>query len=309
MQRTKLFWLGGLAAVVAVLAGVLVFLTKNDTQDTLLPLCPYTAEEITALSYAGSGVEADFAKGSDDVWRLSSDPTLPLQQTMVESTVESYAVLNASRKLAGDELAELPARSETPLMTFSVGAGDKTLSYTVDSLNAVTDTYYVYDADGNVYVVAKNDLVTLCKSPRKYYKAQTLTEYQTADIAGMQVNDLCFAQTDSSWTLDDDAAAAIDQSAVNKMAATLLQAQTQWTVTSPQDDSVYGLDAPDVRATLTFTDGSSLTVVFGALCPESEGENLCYMAADCTPTVVYEVSAVYKEAFAVTKESLLVQEE
>ena len=227
---------------------------------------------------------------------------------MVESTVESYAVLTASRKLEGDELAELPARSETPLMTFSVGAGDKTLSYTVDSLNAVTDTYYVYDADGNVYVVAKNDLVTLCKSPRKYYKAQTLTEYQTADIAKMQVNDLCFAQTDGSWTLDDDAAAAIDQGAVNKMAATLLQAQTQWTVTSPQDDGVYGLDAPDVRATLTFTDGSSLTVVFGALCPESEGDNLCYMAADCTPTVVYEVSAAYKEAFAVTKDSLLAAE-
>lgn len=309
MQRTKLFWLGGLAAVVALLAGVLVFLTKNDTQDTPLPLCPYSAEEITALSYAGSGAEADFVKGSDDVWRLSSDPTLPLQQAMVESTVESYAVLTASRKLEGDELAELPARSETPLMTFSVGAGDKTLSYTVDSLNAVTDTYYVYDADGNVYVVAKNDLVTLCKSLRKYYKAQTLTEYQTADIAKMQVNDLCFVQTDGNWTLDDDAAAAIDQGTVNKMAATLLQAQTQWTVTSPQEDSVYGLDTPDVRATLTFTDGSSLTVVFGSLCPESEGDNLCYMSADCTPTVVYEVSAAYKEAFAVTKESLLVREE
>ena len=309
MQRTKRIWLIGLAAAVAVLAGALAVLSQKKPQDTLLPLCPYAAEEITALSYAGNGVEADFVKGSDAVWRLGSDPALPLQQAMVESTVESYAVLNASRKLAGDELAELPARSEAPLMTFFLTAGDTELSYTVDSLNNVTDTYYVYDASGNVYVVAKNDLVTLCKSPRKYYKAQTLTEYQTADIAKMQVNDLCFAQTDGSWTLDDDAAAAIDQSAVNKMAATLLQAQTQWTVTSPQDDSVYGLDAPDVRATLTFTDGSSLTVVFGALCPESEGENLCYMAADCTPTVVYEVSAAYKEAFAVTRESLLVQEE
>ena len=308
MQRIKRIWLAGLAAAVAVLAGALAVLSREKPQDTLLPLCPYAAEEITALSYAGNGVEADFVKGSDAVWRLGSDPALPLQQAMVESTVESYAVLNASRKLAGDELAELPARSAAPLMTFSLTAGDTELSYTVDSLNNVTDTYYVYDASGNVYVVAKNDLITLCKSPRKYYKAQTLTEYQTADIAKMQVNDLAFVQTDGNWTLEDDAAAALDQSAVNKMAATVLQAQTQWTITAPEKDSAYGLDAPDVRATLTFTDGSSLTVTFGDLCPETEGDNLCYMAADCTPTVVYEVSATYKQAFAVTKDSLLAAE-
>lgn len=308
MQSTKRIWLIGLAAAVALLAGALAVLSREKSQDTLLPLCPYAAEEITALSYAGNGVEADFAKGSDDVWRLSSDPALPLQQAMVESTVESYAVLNASRKLTGDELAELPARSEAPLMTFSLTAGDTELSYTVDSLNNVTDSYYVYDASGNVYVVAKNDLVTLCKSPRKYYKAQTLTEYQTTDIAKMQVNDLGFVQTDGSWTLEDDAAAAIDQNAVNKMAATVLQAQTQWTLTTPEEASAYGLDTPDVRVTLTFTDGSSLTVTFGDLCPETEGDNLCYMAADCTSTVVYEVSAAYKQAFAVTKDSLLAAE-
>lgn len=305
MQHTKRIWLIGLAAAVALLAGALAVLSREKSQDTLLPLCPYAAEEITALSYAGNGVEADFAKGSDDVWRLGSDPALPLQQAMVESTVESYAVLNASRKLTGDELAELPARSEAPLMTFSLAAGDTELSYTVDSLNNVTDSYYVYDASGNVYVVAKNDLVTLCKSPRKYYKAQTLTEYQTTDIAKMQVNDLGFVQTNGSWTLEDDAAAAIDQNAVNKMAATVLQAQTQWTLTTPEEAGAYGLDAPDVRVTLTFTDGSSLTVTFGDLCPETEGDNLCYMAADCTSTVVYEVSAAYKQAFAVTKDSLL----
>lgn len=308
MQRTKRIWLIGLAAAVAMLAGALAVLTQKKTQDTLLPLCPYAAEEITALSYAGNGVEADFVKGSDDVWRLSSDPALPLQQAMVESTVESYAVLTASRKLAGDELAELPARSDAPLMTFSLTAGDTELSYTVDSLNNVTDSYYVYDASGNVYVVAKNDLVTLCKSPRKYYKAQTLTEYQTADIAKMQVNDLGFVQTDGNWTLENDAAAAIDQNSVNKMAATALQAQTQWTLTAPEKAGAYGLDAPDVRVTLNFTDGSSLTVTFGDLCPETEGDDLCYMAADCTPTVVYEVSATYKQAFAVTKDSLLAAE-
>ncbi len=38
--------------------------------------------------------------------------------------------------------------------------------------------------------------------------------------------------------------------------------QTAWTITTP-DASAYGLDDPDVTATLTFTDGCAWTVRFG----------------------------------------------
>ena len=54
--------------------------------------------------------------------------------------------------------------------------------------------------------------------------------------------------------------------------------------------------------TLTFTDGTILTVRFGNL--TAEDESLCYVASSGAPTVVYEANADYKSAYAVTKESL-----
>ena len=36
------------------------------------------------------------------------------------------------------------------------------------------------------------------------------------------------------------------------MAGTILEMQTAWTITAPDADSAYGLDAPDVTATLSF---------------------------------------------------------
>ena len=65
---------------------------------------------------------------------------------------------------------------------------------------------------------------------------------------------------------------------------------------------------------VTFTDGTQLTVRFGDLVPDAADDtdtgsttttSLCYLASDGAPGIVYEVKAAHKDAFAVTKESLL----
>ena len=66
----------------------------------------------------------------------------------MQSLVEDYANLKAQRKLEGDDLAELPAKSDTPQMTITLGAGEQTVDLTVDQLNSVADVYYVYDESG-----------------------------------------------------------------------------------------------------------------------------------------------------------------
>lgn len=53
------------------------------------------------------------------------------------------------------------------------------------------------------------------------------------------------------------------------MVSTLCEMQTEWSITTPEADSTYGLDAPDVTAVLTFTDGTQLTVRFGDLVPDA----------------------------------------
>lgn len=304
MNRKKMLPLVVLAAGVVLLAAVLAVLKFSRTgQETVLPtLCGFPAEEIDQISYSGDNEEATLLKGSEGNWMLESDPTLPLDQQVVTSLVEKYAALTPQRQLQGDELAEIPAMSDTPRMVLTIASGDNVCTLTVDQANDVADIYYVYAGDGSVYTVAQNDLSGLCKDPRDLYKTQTLTDKEADDVASMQVGELNFTQTDGTWTLTDDPSYPLDQDAVEKMANTVCGLQTDWSITSPQEDSAYGLDQPDVTVTLTFTDGSSLTVRFGNL--TAEDESLCYVESSGAPTVIYEANADYKSAYAVTKDSL-----
>lgn len=310
-NKKKLLPLVLLLAVVVLLGILLAVLNQTgETTDTTTPLCDFAAEDIDKLAYAGNNVDVTLIKSSDGNWMLDSDPTLPLDQTKVTSLVESYANLTAQRKLEGSDLAELPEKSDTPQMTIGLTSGEKTVNLTVDQLNSVADVYYVYDESGAAYTVKRSDLASLSKSARDLYKAQTLTDKTIDDVAAMQVNDLNFTQTDGNWTLTDDPDYALTQGSVKKMASTILEMQTAWTVTTPEADAAYGLDSPDVTAVLTFTDGTSLTVRFGKEVPSEEtgdgtaDDSLCYLACDAAPTVVYEVNADHKSAYAVTKESL-----
>ena len=304
MNKKKLLPLAVLAAVVVLLAVLLAVLTRQDeTADTALPLCSFDTDSIDKLAYSGNNQDVSLIKGSDGNWMLDSDPALPLDQTKVESLVEDYANLSAQRKLQDSELGELPEKSDVPQMEITIGAGENSVELTVDQLNSVADIYYVYDGTGAAYTVKRSDLATLSKSARDLYQAQTLTDKTIDDVAAMQVNE--FTQTDGSWTLTDDPDYALTQSAVKKMANTILQMETAWTITTPDADSAYGLDSPDVTATLTFTDGTSLTVRLGAESADgTDRDSLCYLASDAASTVVYEVNADQKAAFAVTKESL-----
>ena len=149
MKNKKFLPLVILVGVVALLGILLAVLTLHGEAetDTTLPLCDLAVDDIDALSYAGNNVEVSLLKGSDG-WLLADDPSLPLDQSKVQSLVEDYANLKAQRKLEGNDLAELPAKSDTPQMTITLGAGEQTVDLTVDQLNSVADVYYVYDESG-----------------------------------------------------------------------------------------------------------------------------------------------------------------
>ena len=229
-------------------------------------------------------------------------------------TFATSQILAAARQLQDSELGEIPVMSDTPAMVFTLKAGKTTRTLTVDQLNDVAGVYYVYDDAGGVYTVAKSDLNNLCKAPRSLYAAQSLTDKTSDDVTALTVGDLQFVLNDGTWQLADDADYALDQSAVKRMVSTLCEMQTEWSITTPEADSAYGLDAPDVTAVLAFSDGTQLTVRFGDLVPEAADDtdtgsttttSLCYLASDGAPGIVYEVKAAHKDAFAVTKESLL----
>lgn len=316
MNRKKMLPLV-LLAVGAVLLGVLlaVLTCENEAEeDTGIPLVDFAAEDVDELAYSGNNVDVTLLKGSEGNWMLDSDPTLPLEQSAVQSLVEKFTDLTAARQLQDSELGEIPVMSDTPAMVFTLKAGKTTRTLTVDQLNDVAGVYYVYDDAGGVYTVAKSDLNNLCKTPRSLYAAQSLTDKTSDDVTALTVGDLQFVLNDGTWQLADDADYALDQSAVKRMVSTLCEMQTEWSITMPEADSTYGLDASDVTVVLAFSDGTQLTVRFGDLVPEAADDtdtgsttttSLCYLASDGAPGIVYEVKAAHKDAFAVTKESLL----
>lgn len=305
MNRKKMMPLFLLAVCVVVLAVVLAVLRLSSSEEEPqgIPLCAFEIDTIDKVSYSGNNVEVTLLKGSEGNWMMESDPTLPLDQDVVADLIQRYGELTAQRKLENEDLTGLPERTETPLMVFEIASGDTVCTLTVDQANDVADIYYVYDEVGTVYTVNQVDLAGICKEPRDLYKPQTLTDKTVDDITAMQVGELTFTRTDGVWTLSDDAEWPLNQDAVEKMANTVCGVQTDWTITSPEEDGCYGLETPDVTATVKFSDGTDLTVKFGDLTPDDDG--LCYLVSDGAPTVVYEVSADYKAAFAVTKETLL----
>lgn len=316
MNRKKMLPLVLLAAGAVLLGVLLAVLTRENEaeEDTGIPLVDFAAEDVDELAYSGNNVDVTLLKGSEGNWMLDSDPTLPLEQSAVQSLVEKFTDLTAARQLQDSELGEIPAMSDTPAMVFTLKAGKTTRTLTVDQLNDVAGVYYVYDDAGGVYTVAKSDLNNLCKAPRSLYAAQSLTDKTSDDVTALTVGDLQFVLNDGTWQLADDADYALDQSVVKRMVSTLCEMQTEWSITTPEADSAYGLDAPDVTAVLTFADGTQMTMRFGDLVPDAADDtdtgsttttSLCYLASDGAPGIVYEVKAAHKDAFAVTKESLL----
>ena len=275
MNRKKMLPLVLLAAGAVLLGVLLAVLTcENEAEeDTGIPLVDFAAEDVDELAYSGNNVDVTLLKGSEGNWMLDSDPTLPLEQSAVQSLVEKFTDLTAARQLQDSELGEIPVMSDTPAMVFTLKAGKTTRTLTVDQLNDVAGVYYVYDDAGGVYTVAKSDLNNLCKAPRSLYAAQSLTDKTSDDVTALTVGDLQFVLNDGTWQLADDANYTLDQSAVKRMVSTFCEMQTEWSITTPEADSAYGLDAPDVTATLSFTDGTSLTVRFGTASARCRGRH------------------------------------
>ena len=222
MNQKKMLPLAVLAAVVLVLAAALALLQRGgEAEQTGIPLCDFSADAIDRLTYSGENTNVTLFKGEEGGWMLESDPTLPLEQQSVQSLLEDVAGLTADRLLQGDELAAIPARSDTPLMEFSIVSGAQTRTLTVDQANDVADIYYVYDEEGTAYTVPQTELAGLCKTPRELYAAQRLTVQTIDEVATLQVGGLQFVQSDGVWTLADDPEYPLDQSAVKRMANTL----------------------------------------------------------------------------------------
>ena len=325
MKRTnKMLPLVVLVVVLAVLAAALVFLSGlEEDEDTGLPLFNVDPDAVTAVYYRQQDdedpVEVTLTL-SDGTWSLSDDPTLPLDQDTVAGVVSNVSGLTALRDLGTDaETDEMGLDDPTAVLRLAVNGGDITAepatgesasglyTLTIGAENSITGAYYAKGSWGdNIYTIASSELSGLCKTPRQLYADQEITDLETGDVTAMTVElpgeTLDFRYDGETWTLADDPDYPLDQDAVTKMASTVCSLKSQWSITSPEADSAYGLDAPDAVVTLTGSDGTTVTVRFGAV--SAEDDSVSYLQASTAPDVVYEISSSHLSAYAYTKDSL-----
>ena len=288
-----------LVPVVVVLGVALGVLNHADTEeeDTSIALCSLDADSVTAIAYKdasdGATLESALTK-TDDTWTLDSDPALPLDQSKAQGDVASMGF-------------------DTPTYELSLKTADTEWTLTVGSKNSITNNWYArLSADGPVYTLDSSALSGICKTAKQLYAAQSITDIDVDDVTKMVVQTanggtLSFAQNDSTWTLTDDAEYNLNQDIVKKMASTICDLKTKWSVTEPQADAVYGLDTPNAIVTLIASDGTSIQCSFGG--NDAEDDTLCYLRSSGAAGVVYEVSTDALNAFAYDKAALEAEEE
>ena len=316
MNRNKLLPLAVLGGVVALLLAALLALNAlhaaEPADDPGIALFAVDTDSITALACQDDESEAALHK-SGDAWVLDSDAQLPIDGDKVDQVLASLTGMTALRALAEEEVDADALGFDAPAMAFSFTAGDGEHTLLVGDQNAMAGAYYV-QADGRLYTVNTSVFVGLCKTPRQLYKAQSITDIETTDVATLTLDTggetLTFARdADGNWTLRDDAAFALDQDKVSRMASTICTLQSAWSITAPAADSAYGLDAPNAIVTLTATDGRSVRCVFGTTGIADDGSEIAYLRASGDESVVYEVAANHLDAFAYTKAALRAETE
>ena len=118
---------------------------------------------------------------------LQSDPTLPLNQTTVDTLAQNAAALTAQRRLTGEDLTGLPDRQQNPLMVFSLASGEDSETLPVDSINFMAGIYYVYDGEGSVYTVDTAAVEALLKTPAALYQPQELTDHTAEEVTALSL--------------------------------------------------------------------------------------------------------------------------
>lgn len=320
MNKKKLVPLLLLIALVAVLGIALFALSRlsadSTVKDTTIPLSTMESAAVDSVSYTTSDGVSVSLKKQGDAWQDAEDAKMTLDQSKVNTLVESLVGLKALRELPQGETADVSTYGlDAPAMQFTAAAGTDTFSFKVGAINAMTSAYYVQlSGSDTVYTVSSDSLADLPKTIENLYGAVKITELTEANLTAMTVETpgqtLRFAKSgsgdDAAWALAEDEGYALNQDTVKLMANTVCNLETTWTITKPEAAAAYGLDAPNAIITLAADDGTGVQLKLGNTTPDGTG---CYAALTGAEDVVYEVNGEALKAYAYTKDTLAATQE
>ena len=225
----------------------------------------YTLDQdaVVGLEYGSSDNTVKLVK-KDNVWVYADDENFPLNQNFVETMVNKTTQLKARRRVASGKNAFQKYGLEMPSIVVQVKTADRVIKILLGDINSATGDCYmavegnekVYTVDATFYTLFSNDIMAMASR-------ESLPDMQMENVASFKIendeNTIEFQKkADGTWITSENTVA--DSGLITELFAKILKLRyEQMVVYQPGDEQLaeYGLDIPQTRLTINYTDAES----------------------------------------------------
>lgn len=225
----------------------------------------YTLDQdaVVGLEYGSSDNTVKLVK-KDNVWVYADDENFPLNQNFVETMVNKTTQLKARRRVASGKNAFQKYGLEMPSIVVQVKTADRVIKILLGDINSATGDCYmavegnekVYTVDATFYTLFSNDIMAMASR-------ESLPDMQMENVASFKIendeNTIEFQKkADGTWITSENTVA--DSGLITELFAKILKLRyEQMVVYQPGEEQLaeYGLDIPQTRLTINYTDAES----------------------------------------------------
>lgn len=225
----------------------------------------YTLDQdaVVGLEYGSSDNTVKLVK-KDNIWVYADDENFPLNQNFVETMVNKTTQLKARRRVASGKNAFQKYGLEMPSIVVQVKTADRVIKILLGDINSATGDCYmavegnekVYTVDATFYTLFSNDIMAMASR-------ESLPDMQMENVASFKIendeNTIEFQKkADGTWITSENTAA--DSGLITELFAKILKLRyEQMVVYQPGEEQLaeYGLDIPQTRLTINYTDAES----------------------------------------------------
>ena len=266
-------------------------------------------EDLTAVSWTTGDTTLRFTC-TDVVWQDAEDADFPIDQDKMADLLAHFASVTASFVIENvEDFAQYGLASPTGTVTLTTADGDTVLQ--LGDYSTMDSKRYVTLGTGTVYLIEDDPADYLAESQDDLMRQDTIPDYDTLDgitvegAASLTVEyrpgeQLTYTDAYDYYLEQDGSWKPLDDSKVTGLVTTFagLDRTSYASYTATEDDlAQWGLDAPAIRFTVTYTADEEQGIFVLAFGQDADGNG--YMRMDDSP-IVYTVDEDSYETITAT---------
>ncbi len=272
MKRSKrLYVLTGILLVIcAVTFGVSRYEQhQEDIKNTDEVILSLSSDDVTALSWEYDNTSLSFKK--EDKWEYVDDTSFPVSEDKIDELLSVFESFGASFVIENvDDYSQYGL--DKPACSIHVEAGDDSYDIKLGNYSSMDQERYVSIGDGNVYLVSTDpvetysvelkDMIQNDITPANIARADSIkfTGSQNYTITYNDENTTTYSEDDVYFTSSKKNSIPLDtdnvKSYFNILETLSLSDYVTYNATD-EDLARYGLDDPELTATLTYSSEDS----------------------------------------------------